>query len=108
MKRRWIQNLCIVLVFALGFGAVIYLGMNKEINGSIKDGISLKEKGNRSESSPKLEDETVVYVTKTGTKYHLDTKCTGLRNAKEITGVSLSSAEKDGKTPCALCGEGSE
>ena len=50
--------------------------------------------------------DTEVYITATGTKYHLSTNCKGLSNAKSITGVSLSYAQSKGYSPCAICAGG--
>ena len=50
--------------------------------------------------------DTEVYITATGTKYHLSTYCRGLSNAKSITGVSLSYAQGKGYSPCAICAGG--
>jgi len=47
--------------------------------------------------------DTVVYVTKTGTKYHYSRNCKGLNNAKTIIETTLSSAQSSGHTACSLC-----
>ncbi len=105
MKKQWIQSLCIVLVFVLGLGTVIFLGIEQGKRQVIKEGLSLAEKGKWPENPGAPEDPTIVYVTQTGTKYHPDKTCSGLKNAKMIIGIPLSSAEDEGKEPCGLCGK---
>lgn len=107
---RWIvvQNISIVLVFLAAFAAVIFLGTEQGKKTPLQtDGVALSEKTAWDEALPNLpagEDPT-VYVTKSGTKYHLSSDCKGLINAKEIIGTPLSDALKQGKTLCALCAE---
>lgn len=47
---------------------------------------------------------TTVYITKTGTKYHLDRKCYGLRNARAVYKSTRSAAKKKGLILCKVCG----
>ena len=46
---------------------------------------------------------SIVYITKTGKKYHSRTSCNGLSNANEIYQSTLSSAVGAGLTPCSKC-----
>lgn len=59
---------------------------------------------------PKLEDDSqqeqntkIVYITKTGKKYHSRTSCSGLSNANEIFESNLESAQNKGLGPCSKC-----
>lgn len=47
--------------------------------------------------------DVTVYTTKTGTKYHRTSSCSGLRNAKSVFTSTKSAAEKRGLTPCSIC-----
>lgn len=108
MSRRWIQSTCIVLVFLAGFITVILLGAKQGKTGSLKtQGTSLSEKVSWEEALANLPDRenTAVYITKSGTKYHLSEDCTGLKKAKEIIKTTLSAAEDDGKELCKICEE---
>lgn len=42
----------------------------------------------------------IVYVTKTGKKYHPTKTCPGLANAKKIIPIERAEAEKKGYKPC--------
>ena len=47
--------------------------------------------------------ETTVYVTATGTHYHLTRSCTGLNTARKIYETTLSSAKAQNLEPCSIC-----
>ena len=49
------------------------------------------------------EKEQVVYITKTGKKYHSRKNCSGLSNANAIFDSTLAEAEGKGLTPCSKC-----
>ena len=49
---------------------------------------------------PDYEEETMVWIPKSGTKYHSRASCSGMKDPKEIT---KSKAESKGYTPCAKC-----
>ena len=108
MSRRWIQSTCIVLVFLVGFIAVILLGTKHGKTGALQtNGTSLSEKASWEEALKNLPDRenTTVFITKSGTKYHLAEDCSGLKKAKEIIKTTLSVAEDDGKELCKICKE---
>lgn len=44
-----------------------------------------------------------VYVTATGSRYHLSKSCSGLSSAKSISKVKKSEAVSRGLTPCKIC-----
>lgn len=106
MSRRWIQSTVIVLVFLAGFIAVILLGADRGKTGSLNsNGVPLSEKPSWEEALAAVPDResTTVFVTKSGTKYHLSDDCSGLTRAKEIIKTTLSAAEADGKELCKIC-----
>lgn len=46
----------------------------------------------------------VVYIAPhSGTKYHTEKKCRGLRKAKSIKTISIKNAKKQGYSACKLC-----
>lgn len=45
------------------------------------------------------------YVTKSGTKYHLTKSCSGLKNAKHVTDVTMSAIRGKKLTLCEICKE---
>lgn len=51
-------------------------------------------------STPVAEDSGTVYITETGSKYHLSS-CRYLRSSK--IQITLSSAKSQGYTPCSVC-----
>ena len=54
-------------------------------------------------SSPSTAE--TVYITATGTKYHLDKGCKGLSNANAIYESTREEAVKAGLTPCSICAQ---
>lgn len=53
----------------------------------------------KSEAFP-LSDDTIVYITKTGKKYHTS-GCSSLRKSK--IPITLAEAKAKGHTPCSKC-----
>ncbi|MCO4545844.1 hypothetical protein Si092_01777 [Streptococcus infantarius subsp. infantarius] len=47
-------------------------------------------------------DTTTVYITRTGSHYHLNPNCRGLNRSKSTTPVSLSEAQALGLTLCGF------
>ena len=47
-------------------------------------------------------DTTTVYITRTGSHYHLNPNCRGLNRSKSTTPVSLSEAQDLGLTLCGF------
>ncbi len=45
-------------------------------------------------------DNRTVYVTPSGSRYHFDPHCRGLRSAKSVETMTLSQAQADGYTLC--------
>jgi energy-coupling factor transporter transmembrane protein EcfT len=66
-----------------------------------EEGVLLPD-GSSSEANelPQEDNSTVVYVTSTGTKYHLD-GCSSLQESKME--IVLSDAKKQGYSPCSRC-----
>ncbi len=108
MSRRFLQSACILLVFALAIGAVLWLGIREGQTVSLKThGIELDEKEpwNDVATKPQPEDDTIVYVTEQGTKYHVSKDCSSLKRSKTVIGTPLKTAKRSGKDPCSLCCE---
>lgn len=63
---------------------------------SVKTKKSIKKKASKNRSA-------IVYVTRTGRKYHSHSGCRGLSHAKEIFYTSMSDAISSGLTKCKLC-----
>lgn len=86
---------------------------NESVNESANESAN-KESGQASVSSPTVaavpvqesaavtdgDENTKVYVSETGTKYHLDPNCSGMNNPAQIT---LKQAKEMGLTPCKKC-----
>lgn len=47
-------------------------------------------------------DDPIVYITKSGKRYHASPDCPGLNNANKIIEARQSEAESKGKTPCKI------
>ena len=109
MSRRIAQSICIVLVFMIGFIAVTVLGAREGKTADLKDkGIPLSDKESWQDALPgdANDEERIVYVTESGTKYHLTTECSGLKNAKKIIGTPLATALEQEKVLCSICAKG--
>lgn len=47
-------------------------------------------------------DQQLVYITATGSKYHFNRNCRGLRNANSVSTMNLSDATAQGLTKCGF------
>ncbi len=106
MSRKFLQSFVIVLVFVLSVIAVLLLGLREGKTVSMKtQGVELSEKiaweDAVQENLP--EEDPMVYLTESGTKYHVSKDCSSLKRSKNIQGTLLSNAEQQGKTPCSIC-----
>ncbi len=59
---------------------------------------SEEEKGTEAESGE--QNETLVWITESGGRYHKKSTCSGMKNPRQVT---VEEAEKEGKTPCGKC-----
>ncbi len=84
---------------------MIFLGADRGTKDLISEtnGVPLDEKIPWEEALPDPSKDPTVYVTKSGTKYHLSSDCSGLKRAKEIIKTTLSAATADGKELCKIC-----
>lgn len=53
-------------------------------------------------------ESKIVYITKTGKRYHIDKNCSGLKRAKEIFDSTISEVKDKNLTPCSICCETEE
>lgn len=69
------------------------------------DSSSTTTNSDNSSTSTNTQDSSskIVYITKTGKKYHSTKNCSGLSNAKEIYESTLSEAKSKGLGPCSKC-----
>lgn len=107
MSRRFLQSTFIVIVFLLAVAAVLFLGMREGKTVSLEvHGVKLDEKisWNDALADTKLRENSVVYVTENGSKYHHSAQCPALKQAKQVIGISISAAMEDGRAPCSRCG----
>ena len=112
MDRRVWQSVGIVLIMLAGIFSVTAVGILQgtekasleyrgiEVPNKTPWGSAVHELG-----AIHLEKNTVVYVTQTGSKFHLKPDCNGLRNAKKVIGTTFALAGEQGKTICSLCQE---
>lgn len=90
------------------FNVFIY-NVQEGITINYADGSSYLTSEGNDAIPPEEEDNTIVYTTKTGKKYHCTKDCSGLKNAKTIYEKTLSEAKvsktSDGTllTPCSIC-----
>ncbi|MBO5247950.1 MAG: hypothetical protein J6B54_01465 [Clostridia bacterium] len=108
MSRRFLQSTFIVIVFLLAVAAVLFLGIREGKTASLKvHGVKLDEKTpwNDALTDNAFQENSVVYVTESGSKYHRSAQCPALKQAKQVIGVPLSAAMEDGKDPCSRCGK---
>lgn len=107
LKRKGLQNLILICVFTISFLVVAGLGFyqGKKLTSVSEQGIELTEKHPVGERTPQKEEETsiVVFVTPSGSKYHLYKDCSSLSRAKEIRGMILYSVKEEGYTLCSFC-----
>ena len=109
MRHRWIQNLCIIIIFLIAFVAIIAMGMmqGKKSQSLQETGLPLDEKteSERSEEIPSilLTDDSTVYVTESGKKYHIFHDCSSLARSTKIIGTTYKNAQDEGKELCTYC-----
>ena len=112
MKRIYLQSILLILLFLGLFLAVVPLGFRQGmVNGDLGDSaVTLRGKPTQEELIAKEEnplpgptENGVVYVTKTGEKFHLYSDCSYLSNATEIRGLLYKTALESGKELCSRC-----
>lgn len=70
---------------------------------SVESAAAAEESPEGSDENSSETDETMVYVTDTGTKYHSSASCTGLNNSNSTRSITLDSALEQGYDPCSIC-----
>ena len=110
MSRKRTQNIVLVTVLLLLFLSVGFLAVaDARSSASFSGKIPLEEKELfYYPLQPENGNNFLVYVTPTGSRYHLYADCTSLARAKEIVGVSPEKAVTEGRTECAVCRERKE
>lgn len=48
-------------------------------------------------------EDSTVYVTDSGKRYHRGDDCSGLKSAKKISALTKEAAIEMGRTPCKIC-----
>ena len=81
------------------------LGVWKNYKAAFPDENSSSDSSNNSSSSAKQEQSNpsntaTVWVSRTGTKYHADSSCSGMKNPSSMT---KQEAENPGYSPCSKC-----
>ena len=81
------------------------LGVWKNYKAAFPDENSSSDFSNNSSSSTKQEQSNpsntaTVWVSRTGTKYHADSSCSGMKNPSSMT---KQEAESQGYSPCSKC-----
>ena len=78
------------------------------VNINYKDGsstavVTIQPEETTSENNQGDTSSEIVYITKTGKKYHSTQNCSGLSNANAIYEATLEEAEGKGLGPCSKC-----
>lgn len=82
---------------------VIVYNAAKGFKINYKNGTFKKTGSSSTSGTSSTTDKTIVYVTKSGKKYHLTKNCSGLKNASKIYSKTKADAVKEGKTLCQIC-----
>ena len=92
MKSPKVQKACVVLLaFFLIIGAGV-IGFIAGQNYSTETAVQ----------STSITDNTTVYVTSAGTKYHILKNCPSIAN-KKTRSITAAEAKKKKYTPCKIC-----
>ena len=111
MSRRSLQSLCILLVFLAGIVTVTALGIGQgrknasvAARGSALDTkIPWETAVHQPPGTLDIDPEKIVYVTATGTKFHLSSRCPYLRRSKSVTGIPYETAARRHLGLCSAC-----
>lgn len=94
-------------IIATSDGTTVTVSVEK--NGEITAGVSKAEKaqqktetGNDAESQSDTQDDEIVLITPTGSKYHRS-GCRSLSRSKTLTKITRAEAEARGYDPCKIC-----
>lgn len=90
-------------ITAVGEDAQVETGGTTSGSGSASSSASGQSAAPTAAPSASEDKGQVVYVTKSGKRYHSTPNCRGLRNAKTVTETTLGDAEARGLTPCKIC-----
>lgn len=97
----------VVYNYARGY-SINYLTGSSKGNGAIgkqpqRKRASKKPKRKIHRKKPNYKKGKMVYITRTGKKYHSCRNCRGLSRARSVSRVSINNAKMQGLRPCNLC-----
>lgn len=103
---------CAVSCFAIAMGSIVLstqafadeVTLLEDDQGIEVVGVETGESAVDEEAAALADNGTTVYVSKTGSKYHLRSTCSGMKNPRPMT---LSEAVAAGYEPCGTCATGS-
>jgi hypothetical protein len=85
---------------------VIVYNAAKGFKINYRKGMAKQKEARETQSpSPNSDDQSKVYVTRSGKRYHLSRECAGLVNAAAIYETTKAEAIARGKTLCQICEE---
>lgn len=109
MSQKWRVILCAVVTIAAAVSvtAIAYKRSLPDEETVVKptDPSEKTVVGEHEEEPKELPDDTVVYVTPSGKKYHLTTSCRYLARSKTINSLTKKQATDKGLEPCSGCVE---
>ena len=114
MSRRWLQNLLLIGLFLIAFTAGIAVGIGRgmqehtigEAGEALESKIPWEEAITLDPSKadqPRLNNSTIVYITPSGTKYHIYSDCSYLSRSKNIIGTPYGEVKYTEKDICSRC-----
>lgn len=95
---------CAVMIIALSFSCMIETKNNEPVENSDKVSVSLthnekKQSEKKTKSAPVQDENRIVYITKTGKKYHYSYDC----SETDFYECTLEEALELGLEPCGNC-----
>lgn len=95
--KRFAFVLLFILIFTMG-----YFASTIEINNILPDGNTYTGPSDITDDTGTTEYQGIVYITRTGTKYHKPT-CSYVRNRDDLREMTIEEALEEGLQPCKVC-----